>query len=150
MNNTFHSKIIGIPIRVFAVLVISAVVFDRWAYFVIGQRSGMFFYLAYPDCVVGQPQWLGNGVCQSEGNIEECNFDDGDCVEFNRSFPDCKVNKLLQIGNGQCDGGEYNTAACDFDGGDCDEFNQVYPGCGVENPAWIGDGECSGREYNTE
>eukprot|EP00429_Kryptoperidinium_foliaceum_P019941 CAMPEP_0176047242 /NCGR_PEP_ID=MMETSP0120_2-20121206/23462_1 /TAXON_ID=160619 /ORGANISM="Kryptoperidinium foliaceum, Strain CCMP 1326" /LENGTH=152 /DNA_ID=CAMNT_0017380657 /DNA_START=133 /DNA_END=590 /DNA_ORIENTATION=+ len=80
----------------------------------------------------------------------ECDFDGGDCLEFNALYPDCAVQIPSDIGDGLCHGGFYNTIECDFDGGDCTDFNAKYPDCLVEYPYYIGDGECDGGNYNTE
>lgn len=33
-------------------------------------------------------------------NTPECNFDDGDCLEFNEKYPDCTIALPYEIGNG--------------------------------------------------
>ena len=63
---------------------------------------------------------IGNGLCDGgDYNTEECGWDGGDCIEFNK-YPNCKVDdQHSRIGNGYCDGGDYNTEECGWDGGDC-------------------------------
>ena len=47
---------------------------------------------------------VGNGYCDDNNNVQECNYDGGDCC--------------LDIGNGYCDD-QSNTPMCNYDGGDC-------------------------------
>ena len=151
VNDTFHYRIYGVPIRLFAVLVISAVVFGGWAYFVIGQRSGTFFHREYkrkyPKCDVANPTLIGDGTCHGGAyNTKKCGYDGGDCTNFNTRYPDCTVEDPTFIGDGECDGESYNTAACRFDGGDC----IFYPDCDVDNPSFLGDGRCHGDNNTPE
>lgn len=62
-----------------------------------------------------------NGKCDSFLNTPECDYDGGDCLEFNTNYPSCTVSKPYYIGDNFCDGPEYNTTECGFDGGDCIE-----------------------------
>ena len=72
------------------------------------------------ECDVPEPELLGDGVCQGGSyNTEECNYDKGDCIQFNLEYPDCKAPFPEFIGNGMCSGGDYDTEACGYDGGDC-------------------------------
>ena len=88
----------------------------------------------------------GNGYCENEYNIQQCNFDGGDCDEFNQLYPNCKVPDPSHIGDGLCDNSEpYFTEECGMDGGDCDD----YPvDCDAQDTYVIGDGYCN-IEYNT-
>lgn len=111
------------------------------------------FKKKYPGCKVDHQNWIANGVCQNEGlkyNIAECQFDGGDCDEFNSMYPNCEVENPTWIGDGKCNGGDYNSDDCAFDGGDCSEFNENYPDCKVEDPSLVGDGNCDGDDYNVE
>lgn len=74
-------------------------------------------------------------------NTYECQFDGGDCLEFNVAYPLCNVEKPSLISNGVCDGGDYNTERCGYDGGDCCEIEPSDPN--------LGDGKCHGGNYNT-
>merc|ERR1712110_732784 len=56
---------------------------------------------------------MGDGVCNSENDIEACNWDGGDCQHT------CQGNANW-IGDNECDGINYNKA-CQWDGGDCDD-----------------------------
>jgi len=63
---------------------------------------------------------LGNGICDPELNIKSCNFDNGDCTDFNASFPQCPAAIPSKLGNGICDNFfPYNSKLCGYDGGDC-------------------------------
>ena len=67
-----------------------------------------------------QPDLLGDGVCQGGPyNTEECDWDGGDCTEFNDLYPNCTVPFPELIGNGWCSGGIYDVESCGWDGGDC-------------------------------
>eukprot|EP00979_Chaetoceros_neogracilis_P016680 scaffold9028_cov298-Chaetoceros_neogracile.AAC.2 len=107
--------------------------------------------LNYPGCTANL--WLGligNGVCQGgDYNTALCEFDGGDCDDFNAKYPGCNVDDPRNIGNGYCNLYDYNTAECESDGGDCDDFNLAYPHCNVDYSHWIGDGRCNGGDYNT-
>jgi len=109
----------------------------------------------YPNCKVGYPPLIGDGVCQGgdfSGNTPECGYEDGDCAEFNYHFPKCNIYGAYKIGDGNCDGGGLlNTEECGYDGGDCIEFNTKYPNCVVELFEKIGDGRCDDGvgAYNT-
>eukprot|EP00979_Chaetoceros_neogracilis_P008744 scaffold1952_cov146-Chaetoceros_neogracile.AAC.1 len=105
----------------------------------------------YPNCSAPSPSYIGDGRCDNYGayNTVECNFDGGDCEEFNAKYPNCNAYYPSLIGDGNCFGGDYNTAECGFDEGDCVDFNNKYPNCNAYNPYWIGDGNCDGDYYNT-
>ena len=55
-------------------------------------------------CLAGVHPLVGNGFCDGETNIDECEYDGGECC-FN-------------VGNGYCDD-DSNTPGCNYDGGDC-------------------------------
>ena len=63
----------------------------------------------------------GNGVCTNRfgtyGNTEECGFEDGNCIEFNKEYPGCNAVPS-HLGDGACDYWNNNTE-CKWDGGDC-------------------------------
>eukprot|EP00873_Tetraselmis_striata_P008368 jgi/Tetstr1/428632/TSEL_018621.t1 len=79
------------------------------------------------DC---NPEWLGDGLCDSACNVEACNFDGGDCE---KCAPGCF---LPLIGDGHCQRECFNSQ-CNFDAGDCD--GQCAPGC---EPSFLGDNVC--------
>mmetsp|Transcript_16592 Transcript_16592/g.31431 ORF Transcript_16592/g.31431 Transcript_16592/m.31431 type:complete len:805 (+) Transcript_16592:127-2541(+) len=115
-----------------------------WGYFVNEQRSGKIFKEKHPFCNVSKEQrgHYGDGVCDgSTLNTYQCNFDGGDCMEFNVAYPLCDVEKPSLVGNGVCDGGDYDTERCGNDGGDC---------CKIDpNDPQLGDGKCHSGIYNT-
>ena len=81
----------------------------------------------YPGCHVGHLHLIGNGECNNQHdmyNNEECGWDGGDCIPFNKKFPNCLIEDAFKIGDGECDkeysnGGLYDTLECGWDGGDC-------------------------------
>ena len=81
------------------------------------------------NCNVSQTL-IGNGICNTEANVEDCNFDDGDCC----SAP-------LLIDNGFCNE-ETNNVNCNYDGGDC----QCAFGRYGQDPYNVGGGWC--QDYN--
>ena len=85
----------------------------------------------FPNCP--NFEWIGDGYCDDENNIIECNFDGGDCCTDTEHTHCteclCKTNgdeedtsKICDmhdwIGDGFCDD-ENNVPECDYDGGDC-------------------------------
>ena len=96
-----------------------------------GWDGGDCIAKGYPDCVVYEPERVGDGFCDEERrgsklyNSKECGYDGGDCIAFNKYFnttyPGCKVSNPHEIGNGYCQtqSPEYNTKECGYDGGDC-------------------------------
>jgi hypothetical protein len=83
-----------------------------------------------------------DGICHALLNNYECNYDGGDCEEFNEEYPDCKVPKPSFVGDNYCDGPEYNTTECGFDDGDC--LNLIDFGC-----SGSGNGYCE-NVFNNE
>ena len=58
-------------------------------------------------------------------NTIHCNFDGGDCINFNREYQgECKVQDAYLVGNGECNE-HLNIAECRYDGGDCCEKNEA-------------------------
>jgi hypothetical protein len=51
--------------------------------------------------------FVGDGVCNDETNIAECDYDGGDCCP-----------NLNMVGDGICND-ETNNLGCNYDGGDC-------------------------------
>ena len=123
-----------------------------------GWDDGDCFDSRYPNCDIpsyGNVTKLGDGVCEDyRFNVPECEYEGGDCVEFNEKYPDCPTRYPDKIGNGYCDGSIYggNTEECGWDGGDCLELREKYPDC-TEDFIFLGDGSCTssrGFGANTE
>jgi len=77
-------------------------------------------------CQVPNPEFLGDGMCDGgDYNTEVCQWDKGDCDDFNELYPNCNVPDPTKVGDKFCDDQHnldnpvYNVAACGFDGGDC-------------------------------
>ena len=101
----------------------------------------MAFYQEIRYCIVPDSSLLGDGICQNfdKYNTAGCNFDYGDCKDFNSNYTSaCKAPYPLFLGDGKCDGTDYNNVGCNYDGGDCKEFNKNYPKCDVDTPALVG------------
>ena len=101
----------------------------------------------YPNCEPGYLEWIGDGSCDDSTNIEDCNFDGGDCclefvvkdfcyeccchqdecasktsttTEANLFCPTCihSHGMYLYLGDTVCDN-FLNTEECCYDYGDC-------------------------------
>ena len=83
-----------------------------------------FFIL---DCPT--PLIVGDGFCNDETNIHNCNYDGGDCCGSCVVTEKCSECQCLgevdgmelsspSIGDGYCQDGN-NNGACNYDGGDC-------------------------------
>ena len=114
----------------------------------------MAFYQEISYCLVPDPSLLGDGICDNFGkyNTIGCNFDNGDCLEFNKRYPpSCKAPYPFLLGDKKCEK-DFNTPSCEFDGGDCLVFNRDFPDCKAEKPYLIGNGRCDdeiSEHYNT-
>jgi len=118
-----------------------------WLAIVMNQINGEFFYDRYPKCNSTDDafelanQHFGDGVCYGGPlNNLGCEFEGGDCVNFNLAFPLCKgddrINVQESVGNGTCEV-MFMSADCDYDGGDCCPYDII------NNPSF-GNGECNG------
>ena len=58
----------------------------------MGDLSCSSFNVTYPGCITAEPEWIGDGRCDShwEHNTIECGWDGGDCDEFNKAR--CRSN----------------------------------------------------------
>jgi len=82
-----------------------------------------------------EPSWKGDGYCDDDNNVEECEFDGGDCCGTNVDETFCSKCECLEDvggggsgeegcaepswkGDGYCDD-DNNIEGCEFDGGDC-------------------------------
>ena len=83
--------------------------------------------------------FVGDGVCNDETNIAECDYDGGDCCGYtvNTDFCfDCKcyINETCVagthplLGDGFCND-ETNNPDCNYDGGDCCAMNANTNSC---------------------
>ena len=84
------------------------------------------------------PSVVGDGSCNDETNSANCNYDGGDCCEYNVNTDfclDCKcyINETCVtgthplVGDGFCNDNT-NNVNCNYDGGDCcgDDINISY------------------------
>ena len=93
----------------------------------VGQLNGSFFYQTYPYCMISKEQiaQFGDGRCDGGiMNSVNCDFDGGDCVNYNLAYPTCGSAAPWKIGDGICDQA-YNTPECNYDGADCCPFVSV-------------------------
>ena len=95
-------------------------------------------------CVGGYHPLVGNGFCEDEINIAECDYDGGDCCGcvITEHCEDCaclgninsgEITNPL-VGNSLCND-EMNNPNCNYDGGDC---------CVNVNPDSCSDCSCLG------
>ena len=88
-------------------------------------------FLFYDSIVFGldcnQPNLIGDGYCNDEVNIVDCDFDGGDCCGSCINTDLCTSCSCLGnitvvpnplVGDGYCNDGT-NTQQCHYDGGDC-------------------------------
>ena len=72
---------------------------------------------------------IGDGFCNDETNIENCNYDGGDCCGYNINTDYCSDCKCYDneacvagthpfVGDGFCND-DTNNANCSYDGGEC-------------------------------
>ena len=92
-------------------------------------------------CAAGYHPLVGNGFCNDDTNIAECDYDGGDCCGYSINSEHCTECTCFHqetclagvhplVGNSVCDD-ETNMAGC-YDGGDC-----------CLNPNIVGDGICN-------
>ena len=143
-------------LKMFVLFALQLTMFSFYLSIAIGQTSGAFLRMKYPNCEAVNPYRIGDGICDNSDpyNSEACGFDDGDCLELNaRTYPDCTAPyENSRIGDGRCDNEDpYNTEPCGYDGGDCLKFNEKYPDCTAPYPSLIDDGVCYNKDpYNTK
>ena len=58
-------------------------------------------------CIAGYHPLVGDGVCNDETNVAECQYDGFDCC-----------SNLNMVGDATCND-ETNNQECNYDGGDC-------------------------------
>jgi hypothetical protein len=80
-------------------------------------------------CAAGYHPLVGNGFCNDDTNIAECDYDGGDCCGDNITSEHCTECTCFHqetclagvhplVGNGFCNDNT-NIVECDYDGGDC-------------------------------
>ena len=106
--------------------------------------------LLVETCAAGYHPLVGNGFCNDDTNIAECDYDGGDCCGYNITSEHCTECTCFHqetclagvthafVGDGVCND-ETNNAECDYDGGDC-----------CPNPNMVGDGICNDETNNLE
>ncbi len=113
------------------------------------------FNEAYPLCkgdnLLNVQIEVGNGYCDLQFAIPECDYDGGDCCPYN-------ITRSPEFQDGQCNGGLISTMGCTYDGGDCDALVREFPECPLDSIAAIdgssdiilGDGICESAMYAGE
>ena len=110
--------------RLLVFIVLVAAMSTAVGLFIVGQQNGDFFRGMYPYCKIAKEDiaLFGNGVCNGGIlNSIACDFDGGDCVNYNLAYPNCGAAAPWKIGNNICNQA-YNTPECDYDGADCCPF----------------------------
>ena len=112
------------------------------------------FNIVFPNCKLPNVHHVGDGTCQSEFNIPECSFDDGDCCPFEYSDE--------RFGDGKCHGGFIGSGYCNYDLNDCNDFRRQFSECDLEQIALdmdadnvktipiLGNGICESKYYLNE
>ena len=80
--------------------------------------------LFYIDCLVNDPEKIGNGVCDAfePYYTEQCGYDGDDCPlpSLAEGYDNYNVGDPSAIYSGLCsDALPYNSEECNYDGGDC-------------------------------
>ena len=81
--------------------------------------------VAKSKCQAPDKAKLGDGICDAGAayNTETCNFDEGDCDQYNALVEQgCGVSAsdASRLGDGVCDGGIFVSDGCNLDDGDCE------------------------------
>lgn len=97
-------------------------------------------YFDFDECPKNCLLKRGDEICDTECDIEECNWDGLDCLTYHCS-PYCHYSWL---GDGECDPA-CDTGACGYDKGDCTA--ECAPGC---NLTMLGNSFCDGACQNEE
>ena len=116
---------INLRLLVFCLLV--ATMSAAVGFFITRQQNGEFFYATYPYCKISKEQIAQFGDDRCDGGILNsiaCDFDGGDCINYNLEYPGCGAAAPWKIGNGKCEQA-YNTPDCNYDGADCCPFVSV-------------------------
>ena len=66
----------------------------------------MAFYQDIQYCIVPEITLLGDSICHNlfdKYNTAGCNFEEGDCKDFNKKYPKCDADYPdLFLGDGKC------------------------------------------------
>ena len=77
------------------------------------------------SCAAGYHPLVGNGFCNDDTNIAECDYDGGDCCSNSEFVANGFTN---MVGDGICHD-ETNHLGCNCDGGDCCLMNVNTDSC---------------------
>jgi len=132
-----------VPARIIFLALLAIVLLVGWLIIVYGQVSGNYFKYKFEDCNI--PVHLIENISNDECdggilNSIECNFDGGDCLDFNTAWPKCDVPNAFKVGDGECDV-LYNKEECGYDGGDCCPYD--------DDDEHFFNGVCDGGYFNT-
>ncbi len=142
-------------VRSSVLLVLICWLFGWWVQVALRQSNGVYFSQRYKKCLDENNESLyplaktefGDGNCYGGPlNTLSCDFEGGDCINFNLAYPLCKRSDLINvetlIGDGTCNE-EFMIFECDFDGGDCCPYS-------ITKKDYFGDGQCNGGKVSTE
>jgi hypothetical protein len=142
INDLAMTTCLGISLRPFLFMGLLGIMLLGFMPVIIGQSSGAYFKLKYPNCIVS-PEQIGNfGNDQCDGgflNSFACDFDGGDCSDYNLAYPTCNALIPKKVADGTCDE-ENDIEECGYDGGDC---------CQAKGSDYLGDGICHAGMFNS-
>eukprot|EP00554_Chaetoceros_debilis_P014083 CAMPEP_0194125450 /NCGR_PEP_ID=MMETSP0150-20130528/59470_1 /TAXON_ID=122233 /ORGANISM="Chaetoceros debilis, Strain MM31A-1" /LENGTH=1205 /DNA_ID=CAMNT_0038819261 /DNA_START=97 /DNA_END=3711 /DNA_ORIENTATION=- len=88
-------------LRSFVLAIIMILMYGSWSYFVILETKGTLYKIRFPDCSANHTfakMHLGNGECYGgELNTLACEFEYGDCINFNTQYPLCRSDDLINV-----------------------------------------------------
>eukprot|EP00554_Chaetoceros_debilis_P016003 CAMPEP_0194125478 /NCGR_PEP_ID=MMETSP0150-20130528/59484_1 /TAXON_ID=122233 /ORGANISM="Chaetoceros debilis, Strain MM31A-1" /LENGTH=1369 /DNA_ID=CAMNT_0038819289 /DNA_START=171 /DNA_END=4280 /DNA_ORIENTATION=- len=134
--------------RPFVLMTVLSGMLAGWLYIVYNQETGVYFDQRFPGCIGNfllAKENFGDGMCYGGPlNTLGCEFEAGDCINFNLAFPDCKGDNLTfvenELGNNICND-QFSSIGCKFDGGDCCPLN-------ITQHQSFGNGICDRGEGN--
>mmetsp|Transcript_22283 Transcript_22283/g.33997 ORF Transcript_22283/g.33997 Transcript_22283/m.33997 type:complete len:595 (-) Transcript_22283:83-1867(-) len=127
-----YSKLIQMGVFIIIFILAAGIVL------VAAMEKDNYFYETYPNCIIppSRIDEYGNGKCDGGIlNTIHCQFDGGDCTDFNEEYKDCKASRPYSVGDGQCDDGDDGdafTPECHYDGGDCCDKRKLLKYSSVE------------------